>query len=167
MKCTVRTRNSLGVTRVLSSSLLKDQRSYGESGQCECIKHSCPDSQREGLSGCGCGGSAACLLTDPCGSCYSCWRHVISGMQCENRAWGTWAWLPCSRATAVRWKPISRPRWEPSGTLPCVNEAPTEISCGRNTCALPKYTSITKWGDPCAKTAQNGVEIYVEYLRVL
>lgn len=113
MKCTVRTRNSFGVTRVLSSSLLKDQRSYGESGQCECIKHSCPDSQREGLSGCGRGGSAACLLTDPCGSRYSCWRHVISGMQCENRAWGTWAWLPCSRATAVRWKPISRPRVGP------------------------------------------------------
>lgn len=74
---------------------------------CECIKHSRPDSQREGLAGCGRGGSAACHLTDPCGSHYSCWRRVISGMRCENRAWGTWARLLCGRAIAMRWKPIS------------------------------------------------------------
>lgn len=59
------------------------------------------------LSGCGRRALSACLLTDPCGSRYSRWRRVISGMWCENRPCGTWAYLLCCRATAMRWKAIS------------------------------------------------------------
>lgn len=76
---------------------------------CKCINHGHPDSQRERSSGCSRWVSAACLLTDPCGSRYSRWRRVISGMRCENTACGTWAPSLCGRATAMKMKAYQLP----------------------------------------------------------